>query len=274
MERNEIDEAFKLSAGNIFIEEVEIKTYWLTPARKEVEEKYGKPEEVIDGKEILSKEYRSRGLYDVLAKNYQDKVKVDMICSGFYYAHVWSTDITLVIIDGIPVPRQIEYYSLIQHIPPSEVSSFEIIRCPTNFCELYYLATGNQWHEDNPRGGICGGIIAIYTRDNIGLHILKAPVGIARASVPVFSEPIEFYAPKYDTEQSRNRNIPDLRTLIHWEPVVRTDSLGNTQVNFHNADRMGEMLVVVEAISEKGDIGYQEIVYEVEGNKQKTIIVK
>ena len=33
---------------------------------------------------------------------------------------------------------------------------------------------------------------------------------------------------------------------------------------FYNADNVGEMLVVVEAISDTGEIGYQELIYEVE----------
>jgi len=42
-----------------------------------------------------------------------------------------------------------------------------------------------------------------------------------------------------------------------------TDSLGRATAVFYNADVPGEMQVVVEAISENGEIGYQEIFYEV-----------
>jgi hypothetical protein len=56
---------------------------------------------------------------------------------------------------------------------------------------------------------------------------------------------------------------PDLRALIYWEPKLIVDSLGKASATFYNADITGEMEVVVEAISENGEIGYKEIVYHV-----------
>jgi len=54
-----------------------------------------------------------------------------------------------------------------------------------------------------------------------------------------------------------------MRALIHWEPKVTVDSFGKASATFYNADITGEMEVVVEAISEDGKIGYQELVYNV-----------
>ncbi len=45
------------------------------------------------------------------------------------------------------------------------------------------------------------------------------------------------------------------------------DSLGKAFENFYNADNIGEMQIVVEAISENGEIGYQEMFYEVKKRK-------
>ena len=89
----------------------------------------------------------------------------------------------------------------------------------------------------------------------------------------MFSAPREFYAPKYDNIQRSDWYKPDLRALIHWEPILKTDSSGTASASFYNADNIGEMMVVVEAISEKGEIGYEEIVYEIEGKVQDIIIV-
>ena len=41
----------------------------------------------------------------------------------------------------------------------------------------------------------------------------------------------------------------------------------------YSADNIGEMMVIVEAISEKGKIGYQEIEYEIEGKEKEIIIL-
>ena len=62
---------------------------------------------------------------------------------------------------------------------------------------------------------------------------------------------------------------PDQRALIYWVPKVVADSLGNTSSTFYKADNIGEIQVVVEAISKDGKISYQEMFYEVKKRKIK-----
>lgn len=45
--------------------------------------------------------------------------------------------------------------------------------------------------------------------------------------------------------------------------MLRSDSTGKASAAFYNADIAGEMLVVVEAISAEGEIGYKELVYRI-----------
>ena len=54
---------------------------------------------------------------------------------------------------------------------------------------------------------------------------------------------------------------------------IKTDENGKASLSFYNADNGGDMMVVVEAISENGEIGYKEVEYNVEGNENKYIIV-
>ncbi|MGQ8338977.1 hypothetical protein ACUNWD_20630 [Sunxiuqinia sp. A32] len=267
-ERRKIDEAFPLQSGNILIEEVEVTGYQLTPNRKKVMERYGEPTEVIDGKDILAKEEKwSYGLYSVLLFNFPDKVRINRHPDGNLYAKVMGSDITLVVIDGIPVKYY--EYPLIPNIPTSEVSSFEIIKCASNFISLYLEATNSIMPPD---GIMCGSVIAIYTHGGKGIYGANKPAGLSQTSVPVFSAPREFYAPKYDHIQADDWSKPDLRALIDWHPILKTDSLGKASTSFYNADNTGEMIIVVEAISENGEIGYQELEYNVDG-KDKIIIV-
>ena len=84
-----------------------------------------------------------------------------------------------------------------------------------------------------------------------------------KAVVPVFSTPREFYTPKYENLSPSDWYKPDLRALIHWDPVVKADSSGSAICSFYNGDLTGDVKVVVEAISEDGKIGYQEIFYNV-----------
>jgi uncharacterized protein YfaS (alpha-2-macroglobulin family) len=56
---------------------------------------------------------------------------------------------------------------------------------------------------------------------------------------------------------------PDLRNLVHWEPKIKTDTTGKSVVSFYNSDNTGTIRLVVEAISENGEIGYSELFYDV-----------
>jgi hypothetical protein len=173
-------------------------------------------------------------------------------------AQVRASQETLVVVDGITV--NLFDYPLIPNIPPSEVSSFEIIKDAKHFAKLY--------QEFNPELSTLaipnhGDVIAIYTYRGSGIFGAFKPEGIIKAAVPVFSAPREFYAPKYKNIQPEDWYKPDLRALIHWEPKVTGDSSGNATSSFYNGDITGEVLVVVEAISANGEIGYKEIVYNV-----------
>ncbi len=260
IERKRVEDAYRLSSGTIYLDEVVIQGYKMTPERKEVIEKYGKPDRVIDGKEILAKEEKwSYGLYSVLLFNYANDVIIKRDFNGDLHAEVvGGPKPTLVVIDGLPV---LDYnYDRIGIIPPSEVKSFEIIKNAKNFRDLYTRAHPGTRRIDAP---YLGSVIAIYTRSGKGLFEAVKPVGIVQTTIPVFSTPREFYAPGYKVLSAEDWAKPDLRALIYWVPKVVTDSLGKGSVSFYNADNTGEMQVVVEAISETGKIGYQELFYNV-----------
>ena len=106
------------------------------------------------------------------------------------------------------------------------------------------------------RGG--NGVIAIYTyRDKVTtdnynvLHIKDImPLG--------YQQPVEFYAPKYETLEKRNAQAPDLRTTIHWEPVVLTDNQGVAMFEFYTADESTSYTVIIEGLANDGSIIRQE----------------
>jgi hypothetical protein len=247
-----------LSAGEIRLGEVIVEAYRMTPERKKVLELYGKPNQVITSKDILKREEKwSYGLYSVLMFNLPDKFIIERTDSGLY-AKVKNPEKTLVVIDGIPVKH--DDYKFIPNIPPGEVSSFEIIEYAKNFPKLYQ----EYCPECNPGNiPLWGNVIAIYTYAGNGIFGVSKPVGILQAAVPVFSAPREFYAPKYENIHPEEWYKPDLRALIYWEPRLMVDTYGKASTTFYNADIVGEMQVVVEAISEDGKIGYQEICYSV-----------
>jgi len=64
---------------------------------------------------------------------------------------------------------------------------------------------------------------------------------------------------KYDTPEKRDAQTPDLRTTIHWQPVVQTDSLGEASFEFYTADEKTSYMVVIEGLANDGKIIGQEV---------------
>ncbi len=263
--RKAVEDAFPLAKGDILLGEVVVEGYRMSPERQKVMDQYGKPDVVIEGDLIQEKEEKwSYGLYSVLLFNFPDKVIIQRGADGNLYARVNYSEMTLVVIDGVPV-RDYEY-PLIPNIPPGEVSSFEIIEHAKNFSKLYLEAYPQASPMDAPAWG---DVIAIYTYGRKGIYGAHTPVGILQAAVPVFSVSKEFYVPTYENLKPDDWFKPDLRALVHWEPALKPDPTGRTSATFYNADIPGEMLVVVEGISDNGEIGYQEFIYHV---KKREII--
>lgn len=265
--RKQTEDAFRLSSGITYLDEVVVEDYKITPQREKVMKAYGKPNIVIDGKAILEQEEKwSYGLYSVLMFKFPKEVsirRVGLPPNSFLYASInKGIKPTLVVVDGIPV---INYeFHVIPNIPPSEVKSFELINSAKHFSKLY-MEVFPQAHPLNvPKSG---SVIAIYTHAGRGL-ILHKPKGLLRTSIPVFSPPREFYAPKHENLIPRDWIKPDLRSLVYWNPIVSTDNLGKASTSFYNADATGDMQVIVEAISTDGKIGYETMTYEVVKSKR------
>jgi len=102
-----------------------------------------------------------------------------------------------------------------------------------------------------------GGAIAIYTKDPKSSKV--PPPSNTKTINPLgYQSPVEFYAPKYDTSEKRNAKVPDLRTTIHWQPIVRVDSLGVALFEFYTADETTSYMVIIEGLTDNGKIIRQE----------------
>ncbi len=101
-------------------------------------------------------------------------------------------------------------------------------------------------------GMVCGAL-AIYTK--MGRINPSPPRTDLAHIVPVgFQNPVEFYAPKYDSTTS---NKPDLRTTIHWLPNLTTDKDGKATFRFFTADTPSTYSVVIEGVTNDGKIIYK-----------------
>lgn len=254
-------EAFRLSEGTVELDEVLLSGYKLTPEREKMMELHGEPDVVIENKELMSKVKKwSYGLYSILLFNYPEEISITRVGpnGGFLFARVHGADYTYYIIDGIPVHK--DYYSLIGDLPTEEIKSVEILKNPKNKSEYFYDVGRNPVAEVP----MFDAFISIYTYAGKGLFGVQKTHGMSKKTIPVFSTPREFYAPKHENLTTQDWKIPDLRSLVYWNASLQTDTDGKAMVEFYNPDDVGDMLVVIEAISEDGKIGYHETTYSVE----------
>jgi hypothetical protein len=256
IELKKIDETYKLSKG-IMLGEVKVEAYRMTPARKKVMQEYGKPKEVISGETILENEEKwSYGIYSVIQSKFP-QIRI-LRYGAELIAEVRNSAPTLVVVDGRTV--DVDNFGMVGYIPAMEVSSFEIIENVSNRSKVWEEFWSPYKSPEVPKSI---DIISIYTNGGNGFFSVKKTKGIFKGAVSVFSIPREFYSPKYENLKTEDWYKPDLRALIYWEPKLSADSLGRTSATFYNSDNTGKVEVVVEAISEDGKIGYQELEYKV-----------
>jgi hypothetical protein len=101
------------------------------------------------------------------------------------------------------------------------------------------------------RGG--NGVIAIKLKEGV---VLKAstPVSIAMITPLGYQKPERFYTPKYEVDSILNSSKADLRTTIYWNPKLITDASGVIHVKFYTADKTHNYSVVMEGVSDSGEI--------------------
>jgi TonB-dependent SusC/RagA subfamily outer membrane receptor len=70
-------------------------------------------------------------------------------------------------------------------------------------------------------------------------------------------QPIEFYAPKYDTPAAKNLTQPDFRTTLFWKPDLITTNSTNASFDFYTSDYPATYSVVIEGITSDGKTIHQ-----------------
>jgi hypothetical protein len=148
-----------------------------------------------------------------------------------------SNDERLLVVDDVPM--SMEY---MDDINPNDVAQIDIIR-------KYNVAATSAF-------GIKGkdGVIIIFTKKG-GENTGEIPPSHTKTILPLgYQQPVEFYAPKYDTPEKRNVQTPDLRTTVHWQPIVQTNSAGEASFEFYTADEQTPYTVVIEGLANNGSI--------------------
>ena len=97
------------------------------------------------------------------------------------------------------------------------------------------------------------GVISIILKKGYERKTEASP-SIGVSSPLGYQKHMEFYVPKYDVDSVRNSKADDLRTTIYWNPSVKTDSTGMVKVSFFTADKVNDYNVILEGITQNGEI--------------------
>lgn len=263
-QKNRAEEFNFSNFGRTILDEVIIDGYKMTPLREKNFNIYGKPNLVISGNEIIEKEKDwSYGLYSVLRSGFGDKINISRLRNRDLVAKSYNGNPTLIVVDDIPVVQQ--FIPLIQNISIDQVLSFELIDEARNFTNLY----PQVYPESTPPYPIDGSVIVIYTKKGKGLFgaLGNAKNQVTLKSIPVFSIEKEFYSPKYSIDDSYEIPNLDLRAPLYWNPEMKTNKDGKVELEFYNSDITGEFLIIIESISNSGQLGYKCIDYSVKEAK-------
>ena len=138
---------------------------------------------------------------------------------------------------------------VIDEIPSNNMD--DITYLTTNDVDEISLFKGASAAIFGSKGG--SGVIAISLKKG---YVRKAekPINVITVTPLGFQKPSQFYVPKYEVDSILKNSQPDLRTTIYWNPKLITDSNGTVHVKFFTADKSTNYSIVMEGISNSGEI--------------------
>ncbi|MDO3694773.1 Plug domain-containing protein [Wenyingzhuangia sp. chi5] len=96
------------------------------------------------------------------------------------------------------------------------------------------------------------GVIAIYSKSgNEGSKNIKRKPGIINFDAVGFYTARKFYAPDH-INGFEELNKKDVRTTLHWEPIIKIFDQEDTEISFFTSDIKSDYIIEVEGISANG----------------------
>lgn len=139
-----------------------------------------------------------------------------------------------VVLDGMFIePDQISMVNV------ADVESIEVLR-NANYTSVYGSNGGN-------------GLIIITSKRGDSALRSFVPKGIITIQPMGVRMNTEYYKPDYEVSNAVKYN-QDLRTTIHWEPLLVTNQAGASSFSFFTADEKGTYIVVIEGLDLFGRI--------------------
>jgi hypothetical protein len=140
----------------------------------------------------------------------------------------------LIVIDGIPMEINLS------DINVHEVEAIDIFKVTASAAIF-----GQQ--------GI-GGVISITLKKGSSITSTEPVINFVTYAPIGFQKPVEFYAPKYDTPESKRIGTPDFRSTIFWKPDLIVSDDGKASFEFYTSDFPTTYSVVLEGLSNDGKI--------------------
>ena len=146
-----------------------------------------------------------------------------------------------VYIDGVPMGSAIDSYnSPLNSISVQDIDAIDVFKGPS--AAIFGFKGAN-------------GVISITTRRGGNINDLDSiHVNFITLSPFGYQNPVEFYAPKYETTEAVNFGVPDYRTTIFWKPNVLVNENGIATFDFYTSDFPTTYSVVFEGLTNDGKI--------------------
>lgn len=113
-----------------------------------------------------------------------------------------------------------------------------------------------------PGMGLCNGIF-FYTKRGPIKEEPEFTLGIVPAKMVGYSVIRNYYSPVYDGSNDPEKGKNDYRSLLYWNPIVKTDVEGLASVSFYNSDLTGQVKIVAEGVTKDGKLCRGLFNYEV-----------
>jgi hypothetical protein len=134
----------------------------------------------------------------------------------------------LYIIDGIATKNTDFFLSL----KPADLLSVKVVYNPKKLLPL----------------GLMGkdGIVIVHSKSGD----IREPINDSTRLVEGVNKPLTFATKNYSENQITSK--PDFRSSIYWNPSIKTDERGKALVEFYCSDDIGNLLIKIDGIAEKG----------------------
>ncbi|QNL49025.1 hypothetical protein H8S90_20075 [Olivibacter sp. SDN3] len=143
--------------------------------------------------------------------------------------------------------------SYLEHYAGEDVLGVEIMYNPKyNSAYNTRFLSAQELMNISPVIGTDPVYIEITTRGGSGPFMRKTP-GVVHFRPMPFSWPKEFYRPRYTTD-NKQLAIEDLRSTIHWQPMMITDEDGKATISFYTSDRPGTYTIRMEGVDNDGNL--------------------